>query len=100
MLVASRGSRIAASAESFRVHRVHPVRDADGCPLPGLRMIHEYRLDLVEHFVLAGRRENGYVADAPHPVDDVIMTAVVHVKEGRLDPSRPVAITWSGQKPL
>ena len=64
----------ANSAEPLGVHGINPVGNTYCGFLSGLRVLHKYRSDLIEHPALARRRERGNVAHAPHPIDDIVVT--------------------------
>src|SRR5260221_14784772 len=90
----------ANSAEPLGVHGINPVGNTYCGFLSGLRVLHKYRSDLIEHPALARRRERGNVAHAPHPIDDIVVSAVLDVEERAFRPPRPVGVVWPGQVTL
>src|SRR5712691_13278042 len=85
------------SAEPLGVHGINAVGNTYCGLLSGLWVLHKYRSDLIEHPALARRRECGDVTHAPHPIDDVVVGAVLDVEERAFRPSRPVGVIRPGQ---
>src|SRR6185437_10227618 len=91
---------VSNSAKTLREHGVNPVRNTYCGLLSGLRVFSEDVSDLVEYAALARGRKRGDVAHAPHPVDDVVVSAVLDVEERALGPRRPVRVARAGQMTL
>src|ERR1700722_2451145 len=90
----------ANSTKALRIHRIDPIRDPICGFLSGLWVFCEDGSDFIEHVALTRRRKRSDVAHAPHPVDDVVVGAVLDVEEGALRPRRPVGIARPGEIPL
>jgi hypothetical protein len=64
------------------VSDVDPVADLDCLLVPGVWVLAQDGRDLAEDLTLPGGRQRRDMADAPDPVDDLLMRDMLDVVEG------------------